>query len=82
MALESYRLLNWKRRRAPAWPYFLRSTLRASRREEVGVAEGFLEGGVVVEDGAGDRELDGPGLAHEAPAVDLGEDLHAAHEGH
>ena len=25
------RLLNWKRRRAPARPYFLRSTLRESR---------------------------------------------------
>ena len=27
----NHRLLNWKRRRAPARPYFLRSTMRASR---------------------------------------------------
>lgn len=26
-----YRLENWKRRRAPAWPYFFRSTSRESR---------------------------------------------------
>src|SRR5262245_4622638 len=28
---EAYRLENWKRARAPLWPYFLRSFLRASR---------------------------------------------------
>src|SRR5712692_9985168 len=28
---ETYRLENWNRRRAPGWPYFLRSTTRASR---------------------------------------------------
>src|ERR1019366_2422867 len=29
-----YRLLNWKRLRAPFWPYFLRSLPRASRRRK------------------------------------------------
>lgn len=29
--VQNQRLLNWKRRRAPAWPYFLRSTSRLSR---------------------------------------------------
>src|SRR6185436_19680717 len=29
--LDTYRLLNWKRFRAPAIPYFLRSLARASR---------------------------------------------------
>ena len=30
-AIVDQRLLNWKRRRAPRWPYFLRSFMRLSR---------------------------------------------------
>src|SRR3954465_11723521 len=31
LLLETYRFENWKRLRAPFWPYFLRSLPRASR---------------------------------------------------
>ena len=65
-----YRLLNWKRLRAPFCPYFLRSLMRASRVRKPCLLQPRPQLEVVLDERAGDAEAQRAGLAGDAAAGD------------
>jgi hypothetical protein len=75
-----YRLLNWKRLRAPAMPYFLRSLARASR---VRSPSSFSRARLTVDPAAGDGRHDVElfnGLRQQQRLSDLGSECFGGEE--
>jgi hypothetical protein len=62
-------LLNWKRLRAPAMPYFLRSFARASRVRKPLPLRALRSSAVGHAERAGDAEAQGAGLSGHAAAA-------------
>ena len=70
LKLRRYRLLNWKRLRAPSCPYFFRSLMRASRVRKPSFFSALAQLDVVLDQRARDAEAHGAGLAGHAAAGD------------
>ena len=71
----NYRLLNWKRLRAPASPYFLRSLTRGSRVSRPAFFSAGPQVEVVLAQRARDAEAQRARLARDAAALGRREDV-------